>query len=59
MEDQNQTAVTEFLFLGLTDQLHQQILLFVTLVFVYLVTLGDDHSHLDGLQTPHTYVLFS
>uniref|UniRef100_A0A4X1VS23 Olfactory receptor n=1 Tax=Sus scrofa TaxID=9823 RepID=A0A4X1VS23_PIG len=42
MEDQNQTAVTEFLFLGLTDQLHQQILLFVTLVFVYLVTLGGN-----------------
>uniref|UniRef100_A0A8D1FX34 G-protein coupled receptors family 1 profile domain-containing protein n=1 Tax=Sus scrofa TaxID=9823 RepID=A0A8D1FX34_PIG len=57
LKPRNQTAVTEFLFLGLTDHLHQQIILFVTLVFVYLVTLGDDHSHLDGLQTPHTYVL--
>ncbi|XP_058162291.1 olfactory receptor 5G3-like [Dasypus novemcinctus] len=39
MEDENQTAVTEFFFLGLTDHLHQQIVLYVTLLFVYLVTL--------------------
>lgn len=40
MEDKNQTEVTEFLFLGLIDHLHQQIVLFVMLLFVYLVTLG-------------------
>uniref|UniRef100_A0A8C0JGL6 Olfactory receptor n=1 Tax=Canis lupus dingo TaxID=286419 RepID=A0A8C0JGL6_CANLU len=39
MEEKNQTGVTEFLFLGLTDHLHQQIVLFVMLLFVYLVTL--------------------
>ncbi|XP_049635738.1 olfactory receptor 998-like [Suncus etruscus] len=42
MEDKNQTRVTEFLFLGLTDQLHQQILLFFTLLFIYLFTLGGN-----------------
>ncbi|XP_039716262.1 olfactory receptor 5G3 [Pteropus medius] len=42
MEDKNQTTVTEFLFLGLTDHLHQQIVLFVMLLFVYLVTLGGN-----------------
>ncbi|XP_045642991.1 olfactory receptor 5G3-like [Ursus americanus] len=39
MEDKNQTQVTEFLFLGLTDHVHQQIVLFVMLLSVYLVTL--------------------
>ncbi|XP_021540889.1 olfactory receptor 5G3-like [Neomonachus schauinslandi] len=42
MEDKNQTEVTEFLFLGLIDHLHQQIVLFVMLLFVYLVTLGGN-----------------
>ncbi|XP_008592540.1 PREDICTED: olfactory receptor 5G3-like [Galeopterus variegatus] len=42
MEDKNQTAVAEFLFLGLTDHLHQKIVLFVMLLFVYLVTLGGN-----------------
>ncbi|XP_040860059.1 olfactory receptor 5G3-like [Ochotona curzoniae] len=42
MEDKNQTTVTEFLFLGLTDLLHQKIVLFVTLLFIYLVTLGGN-----------------
>ncbi|XP_055994514.1 olfactory receptor 998-like [Sorex fumeus] len=42
MEDKNQTAVTEFLFLGLTDQLHQQIVLFLMLLFIYLVTVGGN-----------------
>ncbi|KAM8928842.1 olfactory receptor 5G3-like [Lycaon pictus] len=42
MEEKNQTGVTEFLFLGLTDHLHQQIVLFVMLLFVYLVTLGGN-----------------
>uniref|UniRef100_A0A8C7CFG5 Olfactory receptor n=1 Tax=Neovison vison TaxID=452646 RepID=A0A8C7CFG5_NEOVI len=42
MEDKNQTEVTEFLFLGLTDHLHHQIVLFVMLLFVYLVTLGGN-----------------
>ncbi|XP_057585658.1 olfactory receptor 5G3-like isoform X2 [Hippopotamus amphibius kiboko] len=42
MEDQNQTAVTEFLLLGLTDHLYQQIILFVTLLFIYLATLGGN-----------------
>ncbi|XP_049747713.1 olfactory receptor 5G3-like [Elephas maximus indicus] len=39
MEDKNQTVVTEFLFLGLTDHLQQQIILFILLLFVYLMTL--------------------
>ncbi|XP_004389235.1 olfactory receptor 5G3-like [Trichechus manatus latirostris] len=39
MEDKNQTIVMEFLFLGLTDHLHQQIVLFIVFLFVYLVTL--------------------
>ncbi|XP_043773279.1 olfactory receptor 5G3-like [Cervus elaphus] len=42
MEDQNQTAVTEFLFLGLTDHLYLQIVLFFFLLFVYLATLGGN-----------------
>lgn len=42
MGDKNQTTVTEFLFLGLTGHPLQQIVLFVTLLFVYLVTLGGN-----------------
>ncbi|XP_038193597.1 olfactory receptor 998 [Arvicola amphibius] len=42
MEEKNQTSVTEFLFLGLTDCLHQKIVLFTIFLFVYLVTLGGN-----------------
>ncbi|XP_002709199.1 olfactory receptor 5G3-like [Oryctolagus cuniculus] len=42
MEHKNQTTVTEFLFLGLTDLLHQKIVLFFMLLFIYLVTLGGN-----------------
>ncbi|XP_045872986.1 olfactory receptor 5G3-like [Meles meles] len=42
MEDKNQTEVTEFLFLGLTDHLQHQTVLFVMLLFVYVVTLGGN-----------------
>ncbi|CAD7687368.1 unnamed protein product [Nyctereutes procyonoides] len=42
MEEKNQIGVSEFLFLGLTDHLHQQIVLFVMLLFIYLVTLGGN-----------------
>ncbi|ELK35812.1 PREDICTED: olfactory receptor 5G3 [Myotis davidii] len=42
MADKNQTAVTGFLFVGLTDRLHQQVGLFVMLLFIYLVTLGGN-----------------
>lgn len=40
MDDKNQTAVTEFLFVGLTDHLPQKTFLFLIFLFVYLVTLG-------------------
>ncbi|XP_005065127.1 olfactory receptor 5G3-like [Mesocricetus auratus] len=42
MEVKNQTAVTEFLFLGITDNLHQKIVLFIIFFLVYLVTLGGN-----------------
>ncbi|XP_052581821.1 olfactory receptor 998 [Peromyscus californicus insignis] len=42
MEEKNQTTVTEFLFLGITDNLHQQIVLFIIFFFIYLVTLGGN-----------------
>ncbi|KAL6086424.1 hypothetical protein STEG23_005250 [Scotinomys teguina] len=42
MGEKNQTAVTEFLFLGITDNLHQKIVLFIIFFFVYLVTLGGN-----------------
>ncbi|XP_006900506.1 PREDICTED: olfactory receptor 5G3-like [Elephantulus edwardii] len=38
MEDKNQTPVTEFLFLGFTDELSQQLALFVMFLIIYLVT---------------------
>ncbi|CAH6788402.1 Olr444 [Phodopus roborovskii] len=38
MEEKNQTAVTEFLFVGITDNLHQKIVLFIMFLFVYLVS---------------------
>ncbi|XP_006900505.1 PREDICTED: olfactory receptor 5G3-like [Elephantulus edwardii] len=38
MENKTKTLVSEFLFLGLTDQLHQQIILFAMLLIIYLVT---------------------
>ncbi|KAM5224000.1 olfactory receptor 5G3-like [Hipposideros larvatus] len=42
MDNKNQTTVTEFLFLGLTDEVSQQIVLFVVLLFIYLATLGGN-----------------
>ncbi|KAM5184276.1 olfactory receptor 5G3-like [Callospermophilus lateralis] len=42
MEEKNGTSVTEFLFLGFTDLLHQRIVLFILLLFAYLVTLGGN-----------------
>uniref|UniRef100_A0A8C6H4U4 Olfactory receptor n=1 Tax=Mus spicilegus TaxID=10103 RepID=A0A8C6H4U4_MUSSI len=42
MEEKNQTIVMEFFFLGLTDHLYQKIALFITILFVYLVTLGGN-----------------
>lgn len=42
MGDRNQTTVTNFLFLGLTDHLPLQIVLFVLLLFIYLVMLGGN-----------------
>ncbi|XP_052037149.1 olfactory receptor 998-like [Apodemus sylvaticus] len=42
MEEKNETTVSEFLFLGLTNRLYQKIVLFIMLLFVYLVTLGGN-----------------
>ncbi|XP_008834405.1 olfactory receptor 998-like [Nannospalax galili] len=42
MEEKNQTAVTEFLFLGLTDHFLQKIVFFIMFLFVYLATLGGN-----------------
>ncbi|KAM4846230.1 olfactory receptor 5G29-like [Thomomys bottae] len=42
MEEKNQTVVAEFIFMGLTDNLHQKMVLFCTLFFVYLATLGGN-----------------
>ncbi|XP_048217347.1 olfactory receptor 5G3-like [Perognathus longimembris pacificus] len=42
MEGKNQTVVTEFVFLGLTDNPNQETVLFITILFVYLVTLGGN-----------------
>uniref|UniRef100_A0A673U3F2 Olfactory receptor n=1 Tax=Suricata suricatta TaxID=37032 RepID=A0A673U3F2_SURSU len=42
MEDKNQTKVTEFIFLGLTNIVHQRIVLFIMLCIIYLVTLGGN-----------------
>ncbi|XP_014199170.1 olfactory receptor 5G3 [Pan paniscus] len=42
MEDKNQTVVTEFLLLGLTDHPYQKIVLFFMFLFVYLITLGGN-----------------
>nr|XP_020767992.1 olfactory receptor 5G3-like [Odocoileus virginianus texanus] len=41
-ESDSSDAVTEFLFLGLTDHLYLQIVLFFFLLFVYLATLGGN-----------------
>ncbi|XP_036621159.1 olfactory receptor 5G3-like [Trichosurus vulpecula] len=38
MEARNQTMVTEFLFVGFTEYLQQQVLLFLMFMFVYLIT---------------------
>ncbi|XP_070282417.1 olfactory receptor 5G3-like [Myotis yumanensis] len=40
MDDKNQTAVTEFRFVGLTDNFPQKMILFLIFLIVYLVTLG-------------------
>ncbi|EFB19481.1 hypothetical protein PANDA_011734, partial [Ailuropoda melanoleuca] len=61
MEDKNQTQVTEFLFLGLTDHVHQQIVLFVMLLSVYLVTLGGNTGMIVLIRTDprlHTPMYF-
>ncbi|XP_048217346.1 olfactory receptor 998-like [Perognathus longimembris pacificus] len=42
MERKNQTVVTQFVFVGLTDNLQQKMVLFITLLLVYLVTLGGN-----------------
>ncbi|XP_052037148.1 olfactory receptor 5G3-like [Apodemus sylvaticus] len=42
MEEKNQTVMPEFLFLGITDNLHQKIVIFIVFFFVYLVTLGGN-----------------
>uniref|UniRef100_A0A8C0XKU4 Olfactory receptor n=1 Tax=Castor canadensis TaxID=51338 RepID=A0A8C0XKU4_CASCN len=42
MEEKNQTTVTEFHFLGLSDLFHQKIVIFIMLLFVYLVTMGGN-----------------
>ncbi|XP_055456493.1 olfactory receptor 5G3-like [Psammomys obesus] len=42
MEEKNKTAVLEFLFLGITDNLPQKIVLFTMIFFVYLVTFGGN-----------------
>ncbi|XP_021050302.1 olfactory receptor 998-like [Mus pahari] len=42
MEGKNETPVSEFLFLGLTNHLYQKIVLFNMLLFVYLVTMGGN-----------------
>ncbi|XP_008834407.1 olfactory receptor 5G3-like [Nannospalax galili] len=42
MAEKNETTVTEFLFLGLTDHLLQKIVLFITFLFIYLLTLGGN-----------------
>ncbi|XP_012368060.1 olfactory receptor 5G3-like [Octodon degus] len=42
MEGKNRTAVTEFLFLGLTGHLQLKIALFLVLLLVYLLTMGGN-----------------
>ena len=59
MEDQNQTAVTKFLFLGLTDDLYQQIVLLSFSSLSILPQWGVTGDDIDRSQIPHTYVLFS
>uniref|UniRef100_UPI003D7F2CCC olfactory receptor family 5 subfamily G member 36 n=1 Tax=Equus caballus TaxID=9796 RepID=UPI003D7F2CCC len=54
MEDKNQTAVTELLFLGLTDHLPEQIVLFIMLLLVYLVTLGGNLGMITLIWIDHS-----
>ncbi|KAM9219826.1 LOW QUALITY PROTEIN: olfactory receptor 5G3-like [Dugong dugon] len=58
MEDKNQTIVMEFLFLGLIDHLHQQIVLFIAFLFVWgnlgMITLIGTDSR---LHTPMYFFL--
>ncbi|XP_032757883.1 olfactory receptor 998-like [Rattus rattus] len=42
MEEKNQTVMPAFVFLGITDNLHQKIVIFIIFSFVYLVTLGGN-----------------
>ncbi|XP_072494331.1 olfactory receptor 5G29-like [Notamacropus eugenii] len=44
MEARNQTMVTEFLFVGFTEDLQQQVLLFLMFLFFYLITVFGNLS---------------
>nr|XP_048294310.1 olfactory receptor 998-like [Myodes glareolus] len=55
MEENNQTAVPEFLFLGITDNLHQKIILFTIFLFVYLVTLGGNLGMITLIWDPRLH----
>ncbi|XP_036620821.1 olfactory receptor 998-like [Trichosurus vulpecula] len=44
METRNQTMVTEFLFVGFTEHLQQQVLLFLMFLFFYLITVFGNLS---------------
>lgn len=63
MDNKNQTAVTEFLFMGLTDFLPLKIFLFVIFFFVYVVTLAGNLGLIiliwmdSRLQTPMYFFL--
>ncbi|XP_049635739.1 olfactory receptor 5G3-like [Suncus etruscus] len=63
MDNKNQTAVTEFLFMGLTDFLPLKIILFVIFFFVYVVTLAGNLGLIiliwmdSRLQTPMYFFL--
>ncbi|XP_049747714.1 olfactory receptor 5G3-like [Elephas maximus indicus] len=61
MEDKNQTIVLEFLFLGFTDHLRQQIVLFIMFLFIYLVTLWGNMGMITLIWTDsrlHTPMYF-
>ncbi|XP_012669451.1 olfactory receptor 5G3-like [Otolemur garnettii] len=42
MGDKNQTVVTEFFFVGLTEHPYQKIVLFIAFLLIYLITLGGN-----------------
>ena len=61
MRQTNQTQVTEFLLLGLSDDPHTQKLLFILFLGVYLVTVLANMLLMCLVQAdswPHTHVLF-